>query len=268
MPYHHKNVSYTAQLCPDDGIPCILRDLCYVLHPAMSLKPHPLTCINQTCSSIIVSPERAHSVSISDHEDGLLLAKSQERTITWSPDLVLPDNRVGGAISVDISLYEQKHTRIGQNPIFTWKLLKVLVEGTPNDGEETVTIPSLKASCSPFLPTVKVFSICPVAIKVSVSNSVLPTSIGIWTGIAFFRSSFAKGSDLRQQCELWSTDPSTISSTLDRLQPCPPNKLVANFDNELEREDRSSMTYGSSNYEEKYMEYFHPSIDVCYRQNV
>ena len=216
-----------------------------------------------------MSPERAHSVSISDHEDGLLLAGSQDRTITWSSDLILPDDRAGEAVLVDISLYAQVHTRSGGNPMFTWKQLAVLAEGTSNDGEETVTIPSIGVSCSLFLPTLKAFNICPVAIKVSVSESTgLPTSIGVWTGIVFIRSSFRKGASLREQCTTWSNDAVTTSPTLRALQPCPPNQLVANFDIELEREDRSSMTHDSSNYEEKYMEYFHPTIDVCYRQNV
>lgn len=221
--------------------------------------------------AIVVSMERAYAASFSG--DGLLFTKLQERTISWSPDLVLPDQHFGSSVDmVDISLYGQEHFRNGVDFIFTWKLLEVLVEDTPNDGEETVTIPSgTAASCNPFIPTLKKgFNICPVAIKVSVSKStlVLPSSIGIWTGIAFLQSGFVKGTELRNQCDRWSANAMTFSPLLRRLQPCPPNQLVANFDVELEQEDRSSIIDTSSDYEGKYMEYFHPNINVCYRQNV
>lgn len=151
--------------------------------------------------AIIVSIERAHAASFFDN--GLLFTSLQVRTISWSPDLVLPDQRAGDSVYVDISLYGQEHVRSSGDSTFTWKLLAVLVTDTPNDGEETVTIPSgTEASCNLFIPTLKKFNICPIAIKVSVcASTLLPTSIGIWTGIAFLQSGFVKGTDLRQQCD-------------------------------------------------------------------
>lgn len=78
-----------------------------------------------------MSPERAHSVSISAHDDGLLLITSQERTIMWSPDMVLPDDRAGEAAFVDITLYQQEHTRKGGVSSFMWKSLEALAAETP-----------------------------------------------------------------------------------------------------------------------------------------
>ena len=85
----------------------------------------------------------------------------------------------------------------------------------------------------------------------------------------FLQSGSSKSSNLRKQCEEWS-DSEKGSSTprLTQLRPCPPNQLVANFDVELEEESRTTIIGSTNDYEEKYMEYFHPNIKVCYRQNV
>lgn len=218
---------------------------------------------------LTVSPEKAHAVSFSEDDNGLLFTATQERKITWSPDLVLPDQRIGSAVSVDIELYRQEHTRNAGSSTFTWRLIKTVAENTPNDGEETITIPSAEVNCNSFITALKKgFTVCPVAIKISVSAAaVLPSSIGIWSGIAFLRSVSVKGLSLRSHCDVWASNEVSISPLLRRLQPCPPNQLVADFDVELEREDRSSMMDTSKNYEQGYMEYFHPNINVCYRQN-
>lgn len=185
----------------------------------------------------------------------------------------MPEQLANNAITVDISIYIQQYTR---DQLFEWKLHKLLIQNTSNDGQEMVTIPSSSVSCNypRQLANVKGLSVCPAAIKVSLRGSSLslPSSIGLWSGIAFLTSSFTTVKELRSQCDAWSSNEvSTTSARLRQLRPCPPNKLVANFDVELEMESRSSSMNPDSDYEKEYMKYFHlsiPSIDVCYRQNV
>lgn len=213
-------------------------------------------------SSFIVSPEKAHAVSISG--EGLLLIPNEKRSITWSPEQLLPDELSGSAVSVVISIYVQHG-----DSNYNWGLLDTLSEVTPNDGEETVTIPSIsKFYCSS--SKVSRFEVCPVAIKVSIhSSALLPTTIGMWSGIVFLQSGSSVSSSIRDQCEDWSeSELGSSSPRLEKLRPCPPNQLVANFDVELEKESRTSIVDSTTDYEQKYMEYFHPNTEVCYRQNV
>ena len=214
-------------------------------------------------SHFIVSPERAHSVRFSGQE--IFLSSNTMLTIKWSPEQLVPESLLSTDITVDISLYIQQYSE-GK---FTWKVHSSLKGNIPNDGEEMLIVPSKKLTCDYPIKSVNPFSVCPVAIKVSVSKSSnLPTSIGIWTGIAFLKSGFTSSDNLRQQCKVWS-DSERMSTTplLRTLSPCPPNQLIANFDIEYEREDRSSIYHTSKDYEGTYMRFFHSNITVCYRQN-
>ena len=220
-------------------------------------------CVDICLFDIIVSPERAHSVRFSGQE--IILTPNTMLSIKWSPEQLVPESLLSTDITVDISLYIQQYSE-GE---FIWKMHSSLKRNSPNDGEEMVTVPSSKLSCDYPIRSVKPFEVCPVSIKVSVSkNSNLPTSIGIWTGIAFLKSGFIKGKALRQQCKQWSDSERMSTAPLLRtLSPCPPNQLIANFDIEYEREDRSSIYHTSNDYEETYMRFFHSDITVSYRKN-
>ena len=185
-------------------------------------------------------------------------------SIEWSPEQLVPESLLSTDITVDISLYIQQYSE-GE---FIWKMHSSLKRNSPNDGKEMVTVPSRKLSCDYPIRSVKPFAVCPVSIKVSVSkNSNLPTSIGIWTGIAFLKSDLANGKILRQQCKVWSaSERMSTAPRLRTLSPCPPNQLIANIDNEYEKEDRSSIYHTSDDYEETYMHFFHSDNTVCYRK--
>ena len=151
----------------------------------------------------------------------------------------------------------------------TWKEIKKLVSGTPNTGRVEVTIPSMSIRCkyprNRYLPS----NVCPVAIKVSVSEQYSSTlsSVGIWTGIGYIPSAFSSGASLRLNCQAWANTERQMgaASNLQNLPPCPLNQALANFDSDYEREILSSVV-GQTQFDKNYMAFFHPNIDACYRQ--
>ena len=214
---------------------------------------------------ILVSPERAHAASFSGQD--LLLTFNTLFSVKWSPNQVAPELLLSTDTTVDISLYIQRYSFSRSGRRFTWEEINKLKKDTPNDGEETVTIPhNIKVSCEYPIASIESFPVCPVAIKISISkSSYLPKSTGIWTGVAFLRSSYVKGSNMRKGCISWSDNEKSTATRLSTLSPCPPNQVVAFFDIAFEREDRSSV-YQPNGYEETYMEFFHPNIKDCYRR--
>lgn len=219
-----------------------------------------------------VSPEKAHAVNFSGDE--LYFTGNEDRVITWSPEQLVPDLLPADSVKVDISIYTQKYIR--SDGSFEWEMHHELVNNVDNDGEEVVNLPLVEISCRYPVYLGREFSagfgICPIVFRVSVSassSSVLPSSIGLWSGVAFIESSSIRNKELtfRKQCLAWADAEKANTARLRQLRSCPPNQLVASFDIELEREDRFSIL-SSTTYEEQYMNYFHPdTIDVCYRQN-
>ena len=199
----------------------------------------------------------------------LLGADNSEMRLSWAPDQLIPSS-LENNITVDISLYMQKYSSKGRDFTFTWNKFQEIKNNVPNDGEEMITIPARRFFCRYPLKSAGDFKVCPVTVKVSVSkDNYLPLSVGIWSGVAFLQSNDVTGCDLRDQCMKWSkAEKDTTPARLKRLRPCPPNQLIANFDIEYEREDRSSLLTFSTNYNDTYMESFHPNVEVCYRQNV
>ena len=212
----------------------------------------------------LVSPEKAHAVHFSG--EGLLLTSNEQREITWLPEHLVPVEFTDIAITVDIRLYVQQYNI--KEGDFEWKMHESILQDVPNDGQEMITIPRSRVSCNHHRRDIGIsFQICPVAIRVSISKKSL-SPIGIWSGIAFLESSSSNVKTLGNQCNRWTEAEASSFSSLRRLQSCPPTRLVANFDVELELEDRVSITNPDSKYAEQYMDYFHPGAEVCYRQNV
>ena len=214
----------------------------------------------------LVTPEKAHAVDISS--EGLYLSGGDVVTISWDPEQLVPSQISMEDINVDISIYRQRFNPTTEE--FQWIRFNDLASSTVNDGEEVVVIPSSRLTC---LHRYRgVFNICPIAIRVSVSDtgpSYLSSSIASWSGVLFYESGrlSEKEQTFRDQCIAWSEIELSVSPALRQLRACPPNPLVASFDIELEREDRSSILSLTS-YEKQYMNYFHPGVDICYRQSV
>ncbi len=203
-----------------------------------------------------VSPERAHSVTFSSQS--LLLVQETDILVTWPTDQFNPEiSTINDEVSISIYIQDQE----------TWKLDAILVENTPNDGEEMINIPSKHFYCRyPVTITRGAFTVCPVALKISLRQDPEPlNTIGVWSGVAFLNS---RKDIFQPDCDDWFSVQQSNIASLRSIASCPPNQLVANFDIKYEREDRSSVVTFSKDYEEKFMGYFHPNVGVCYRQNL
>ena len=177
--------------------------------------------------------------------------------------------------TVDIEIYKNQFT--GRRS--RWSKVMNLISNHPNSGEAEVTIPAMSIACQYPKSTDIMFNVCPIALKVSVSthlaskrdtqseNIMLPQSAGIWTGVAFLRSSEASDIDTRKVCDEWSTVEQIAGTgvALRNLLPCPPTLRLAQTDSNYEREDQSSIM-GNTRYSQSSLRFFHPNLMSCYRQ--
>ena len=220
-------------------------------------------------SLILVSPDRAHVATI--ESPNLLFSPNQKIVLTWPRMPFISNSILVLNATVDVSMYLQEYPRRATNSIPTWKKIGTLITGAPNSGTVEVTIPSLSIRCNyPRFLRLPI-NVCPVAIKISVSeqySSVL-SSVGFWTGISYLPSRFSTGASLRRNCEAWASIEKQIgaASSLRVLFPCPSNQALANFDTRYERETQGSI-YGDegTGYSRDFIAFFHPNIVTCYRQ--
>ena len=198
-----------------------------------------------------------------------MITQVKEITFRWSPESLVPNTLVNN-VTVDISLqllYYNKHIF---PRVFNVFQVESLMTKTENDGEEKVAVnfETISVAC-PYTVSGISLSICPVLFKISISaNQYLPSGISIWTGVAFVQQNGKNVAKLREQCGMWKDTTAHISAHLHRLNHCPPNQLVANFDLFYQREDRTSIITSSSIYHNMSMRFFHPGIKQCYRQSV
>ncbi len=203
----------------------------------------------------------------------LLFGPDEDIQLSWRPSDVIPGfyPQCISDISVDISIYRLFPRDNSESPT-NWQLLETILQDEPNSGSARFTLPFMGKSirCN-YPPSYRLpMSICPVAIKISVSNSKsceLPSSLGIWTGTAFLRSGRTSDNGLRLNCEAWSrVDSASFPQAFGSSLPaCPPNQSLAIFDSDFERESRLSIM-GPTTYDGQYMSLFHEGVSVCYRQ--
>ncbi len=203
----------------------------------------------------------------------LLFGPEEDIQLSWRPSDVIPGffSQCTSNISVDISIYRLFPEGSSSSPT-NWKLLETVLQDEPNSGSARFTLPFRNRNIICDYPSSfrLNMNICPVAIKVSVSNSMsceLPSSLGIWTGVAFLRSGRITDDGLCVNCEAWSRiDSSSFPQAFgSRLLACPPNQALAIFDSDFERESRLSIM-GPTTYDGQYMSLFHEGVSVCYRQ--
>ena len=221
--------------------------------------------------SFTVSPDRAHAANI--ESSSLFLKPGETVTVTWSPSFVAPgvfSDHIRN-LRVDVSIYRQEYPRDRSISNPTWKRVQTLASNVPNTGSVLVTVPSRAIRCNyPRFLRLPI-NICPIAIKVSISkqpsNSPIPPSVGIWTGIGYLPSIFSSGTSLRQNCEAWFNIETRIGAgpSFRILPPCPSTQTLINFDSRYEREILSSIIT-ETKFEKDFMDFFHPNIETCYRQ--
>ena len=228
-----------------------------------------LICFIFDSACLSVSPERAYSVDFTP--GGLIFVGGETRTITWSPDSIIPSHLDINVtdIFVDITLYSQEvnsHYLIS----YDWNPKKTLNSKVPNLGQTTVVIPSDGLSCK--YPTYTSFElgVCPIVIKVSLASTdftltrELSGEIGQWSGVGFFKSKEIADDNLRDACETWS-EFDQESSRLRNLIPCPPTLRLIRFDPAFQ-EIQLTSTAGKTQYNEEAMNVFHPRSHVCFNE--
>ncbi len=233
----------------------------------------------------VVSPDRAHAISINSP---MLMVKPEENVIVrWDiEDIVpnyLPDN-FSRSVEVDILVFSQTYTPTQDNQDWEVEWKEVFRESKDillSEGMAQVMFPKLSSNC--ILPlntmTSSVSSpVCPVAIKVSVSKFnkkpddpsqlLLPSVIGAWSGVYYLENENIK---LREVCDNWvETEEEGMGVTGQSLSnavlSCPPTELLARNDRNYQREEMNSL-FRETNFEEKFMDFFHFGTAVCYRQS-
>ena len=223
-----------------------------------------------------VSPERAYAVDV---QSGDLLLTGEDTTIVvnWSPGSIISSQLAPNPadITVDIKLFRQglKPSSLNQ---YQWIQEDVLGEGLPNSGEATVLIPPINVSCHyPIAYDDIDFSVCPVALKVTVnslpdsteekvSEFITKASVGQWSGVAFLKADDTSDMKLRETCERWSNADSH-STRLSQLRACPPTVRLARFDPAYQQVQlASSFARLSNRYHEDLMSLFHPGSHTCF----
>ena len=215
-----------------------------------------------------VSPELAVAVTFTADDMDLFLVGGEDISLRWSPESLVPYT-FDHDIAVDINLVLIFF--IPPDKFMLIPLQMPIKTNTNNDGIENITIPRLFNRQCPYTQSGRGYiflRVCAAFFKISISDGQdLDSSISIWSGLAF--ALFENPDELSEQCDKWRTGVMHPSpALLGTLPPCPPQQLVANFDLSYQREDINFVTTPSIEYHSLFMSYFHPEIDVCYRQSV
>lgn len=213
--------------------------------------------------SSTVTPEQAYSIDFMPGNP--VFYGDETRTITWSPDTIVPTDlypNATNAITVDITLFRQERFPFG----YKW-IAQRLVSNSPNDGQANVVIPSIKFSCKYLTNPNLDLDICPVAFKVSVSSQnsfSFPPYLGQWSGVGFLRAKDSSDMNLREDCDKWS-GADQLSPRLNSLIPCPPTVQLARFDPIYQEIQRVSVAR-NSHYHQDVMNVFHSNAHLCFNE--
>jgi len=216
-----------------------------------------------------LTAERGHQVDVLGNSIGVTIGTSI--VLSWDVASVFPALNASD-YTVDIELYEFDVTTQ------TWKERGTLITNTENDGIEVRTI---------YVTTIPVNrQVAPIAVFVFVSHS--PSNItgahplqqqlitarlkaGKWTAPLYYMSQ-QPPLRLRFYCDLWSRDEPTgireqLLASVSPV-PCPPNVDQARLPGSGVMQERYNSFYGNTVYDTQWLNYFHPTAAVCYRERV
>lgn len=208
--------------------------------------------------------------------------------ISWIPNEVFPPEIVetDEPINVHIELYFLKAENQWEQFLSSTAI--------KNTGNHTLEIkPERRIEC-PGLTQLSEM-LCPMVIKVSAeegsapilsSSSTIPSTVGIWSGVAFIASNDVDEGDMSLACHCWAdkcSDPSCsgyqlcsgVSSNNNKipplyvsgLPPCPPTEEQAKFDSSFMVESKSSLISAmESKYSRIVMSFYHQGMSKCYIQ--
>ena len=211
----------------------------------------------------------------------LMLHSNEVMIVKWTPEDIVPSflSQNVSSLHVDITLYRQQYIQEGTDWKVSWKDQSTLTSNIVGaNGEARVLIPPRNITCRlPLHSSTRSVNVglCPVAIKVSVNNSLgrhenfaLPNSIGVWSGVAFLESSDLD-LDLRGVCDNWAESEKDSGASgealLQAVISCPPNEFLARLDADYEEELLTSL-FRRTNFPAQAMGFLHPGVSTCYRQ--
>ena len=248
----------------------------------------PCSCVLTYISACIVfttilfytvSPDKGHVVNIASST--LMFRSKAKVQVSWPPhqliSAAIPIN--SSLLSVDISLYTQEYTLLSSGMWRAeWRHLATPVTSIKNSiGKAEVALPPSDIKCTFPLTSGSIqVGVCPIVVKVSVSkitqskvSLMLPSDIGIWSGIVFLQTERADSSRLRAMCKKWGESEETLGQNgqtlLDKVLTCPPTQNLARFDPNFEEESYRSIL-SSTQYASQIMGFLHPNIDICFVQ--
>ena len=206
-----------------------------------------------------MSFDRSHEVDVSSSSNGLLIDLFQENTIFWNKDGILPifDNTY--TISVDVWLVLLKDD--GE-----WEDFVNLGSNLDNSGSFTSRRDrSLHSLCPSG-------DVCPVVVRIRVTSveempslTSLTNSISLWSGVHYYTRNTLT-TDFAGLCSTWSMAQERQES-IDALPACPPGVTQANTINSgFALQDLSSLLADTS-YSSQWMDFFHPSAELCFVQS-
>jgi len=220
-------------------------------------------------SHCAVTAERGHQVDVLGDSIGVSMRTNV--VLSWDVASVFPALNASD-YTVDIELYEFDVTTR------TWKERGTLVTNTENDGRAVRTIS---------MTTIPVNrQVAPIAVFVFVSH--FPSNFtgahplqqqlitarlkaGKWTAPLYYTSEQLAFRG-RLYCDSWSRgEPAGIGEQLLASVspvPCPPNVDQARLPGSGVMQERYTSFYGNTVYDTQWLNYFHPTAAVCYRERV
>ncbi len=226
-----------------------------------------------------VSPDRAHVVNVIT--PSLMVKADIGAIIQWTPEDIIPTyipESFSRSVDVNVLMFYQNYKQDkDSNWQVDWIPVEEGLEKIPlSSGETIFKFPKVTSDCILPLHNRASFvtsSICPIIIKVSVSESsgnselLLPSNIGVWSGVYYLNN---ENRHLSVECSDWDTKEmkSLVSgpNLLNMVAACPPTELLARNDRDYQIEEMTSL-FRKTNFNQTFMEFFHSGIECCYRQS-
>ena len=232
---------------------------------ALSLSCSPSLSPSHTHNVTPVPLEKAHQVDVITPTNTVNFSAESTVELQWNPLSVFPRNS-SSDFQVTISMH-RLNLENGE-----WELMHTFTSNSPNDGQESVTIPRNLDRNIEILPVVfqVAASVNPVS---TVQSGTLYTRLvmsgqkaGRWSSQYYYVNPLVATQTSYYLCQSWyENEPdNTGSQLLEMNTPCPPQEAQARAPNSGLVELDYTSFYGNSLYRGQWLRTFHQDVSTCF----